>query len=259
MKETEIPYDREFQNPKERVMQNVREYSNFTPNVKTARISGFLWILMSVTGAFAQIFVRGSLIVPGDFTATANNIMSAELLFRFGFICDLLMMLFLLATAIVLFKLLYTVEKHWAALMVLLAALGTAMGMLNYLNEVVPLRLLSRSEYVNAFESDQLQALAMLHLQTYEDGYRIAQIFYMLWVLPLGFLVYKSGFLPKIFGVLFILETIFGLAGTFVYFLFPDLGIDEILIIPGACAEISFMLWLTVKGIDRTGKYEKLL
>ena len=221
-------------------------------NVKTARIAGVLWILMSISGAFSQIFVRGKLAVPGDIAATANNIMSNQLLFRFGFICDILMTLFLLATVIVLYNLLYTVNTRWSALMVLLAALGSAIGMLNYLNELVPLRLLGGSEYLNVFEPGQLQAQAMLYLLTYEDGYRITQFFYVLWVLPLGFLISRSAFLPKIFGVFFILESVSGLMGTCMYFLFPDRGIEEILLIPGACAEISFMLWLTIKGIDRT-------
>ncbi|MBU0936215.1 MAG: DUF4386 domain-containing protein [Spirochaetes bacterium] len=229
----------------------VGDQPNGAPDTKIARFAGVLWILMSISGAFSQIFVRGSLIVPGNISATANNIRSAELLFRFGFVCDLTMMLLLPATAMVLYKLLYAANRNRAALMVLLAALGAALGMLNCLNELLALRLLGGSEYLNAFSPDQLQAQAMLYLQTYEDGYAIAEVFFMLWVLPLGMLVYKSGFLPRIFGVLFFCETAFGLAGSFTHFLFPSAGIHDLLLIPGACAEISFMLWLAIKGIKK--------
>ena len=221
------------------------------PNAKTARLAGVFWIIQGIIGGFAQVFVRDRLIVAGDIAATAGNIMSSELLFRFGFLCDLLMLLFLIATAFALYRLLSGVNRTWASWMVLLAALGSAIGMLNYLNELVSLRLLGGSEYASAFGPGQAQALAMLYLQAYEEGYMIAQVFYMLWVLPLGFLVYRSGFLPKIFGVLFVCETTFGLAGTFLHFLFPDWAIDDYLLIPGACAEISFMLWLTVRGIGK--------
>ncbi len=224
--------------------------SNWTPTARTARMAGVLWILMSISGAFSMIFVRGKLVVTGDILATAGNIVSHELLLRFGFICDLVMMVLLLATAIVLYRLFYTIEKNLAALMVLLAALGSAIGMLNCLNELAPLRLLGMSEGTNIFEAGQLEAQAMLYLQAYEDGYVVAQVFFVLWVLPLGLLIYRSGFLPKAFGVLFVIETTFGLAGSFAYFLFPGWGIEEIMLAPGAFAEISFMFWLAIKGID---------
>lgn len=222
------------------------------PNKKTARLAGLLWIITGVFGGFSQLFVRGKLIVSGDMAATANNIVSNEFLLRLGFVSDQMMMLCTLFTSIVLYKLLSTVNKNWATLMVILAALGSSIGMLNYLNEFAPLQLLSGAEYLNVIETSQLQAQVMLYFNLYEHGYVIAQFFYVLWVFPLGLLVYKSGFLPRVFGILFMLETFTGFPSTLIYFLFPNSTIENILMIPGALAELSFMFWLLIRGINES-------
>lgn len=92
----------------------------------------------------------------------------------------------------------------------------------------------------------------MLFLDLYEQGYITAQIFFVMWVLPLGFLVFKSGFLPRIFGVLFAVETLLGHLSTAINFLSPNAVLETIFLIPGAIAEISFMLWLVIRGINES-------
>jgi hypothetical protein len=228
-------------------MKGKREMST---NKRTARLAGFIWLMMVAFGVFAQLFVRDKLLVPVDIAATINNIVANEFLFRLGIVSEMAMMLCTLFASLVLYKLLGSFHKNMAALMVILATLGSAMGMYNLLNEFAVLQLLSSAQYQNAFDVSQLQAQAMLFLGLYEQGYVIAQVFFITWVLPLGILVYKSGFLPRIFGVLFGIETSVGLLSTAINFLSPNAVLETNLLIPGAIAEISFMLWLLIRGIN---------
>jgi len=102
---------------------------------------------------------------------------------------------------------------------------------------------------MSTFNSGQKQSLAMLFYNLYGHGYMIGQIFFALWVLPLGILIYKSGFIPKLFGVLFVIETIFGMLSVLVHFLIPNITIETLMLFPGVLAEIPFMLWLLIRGI----------
>jgi len=229
----------------------INEENKMIPNKKTARLAGFIWLLMVLLGLFAQFVVRDKLIVP-DISTTINNIMANEFLFRLGFLSDQLMALCCLFTSLVLYKLLSSVNKNMAVLMVILAISGSVINMINLLNMIAPLQLLSSDYYLNAFKASQVQAQFMLYLDLYEQGYVIAQIFFMTWVLPLGILVYKSRFLPRIFGILFMVETLVGLTSTAVNFLSPNIVLETNLLIPAAIAEISFMLWLLIRGINES-------
>lgn len=222
------------------------------PNKKTARLAGFLWLLMIVFGLFAQIGVRDKIIVLGDAAATANAIASNVFLFRLGFVSDLAMMISYLLTPLVFYKLFSTVNKNLSILTVIFGLMGTAIGMLNLLNEFAALHVLSGIESLNAFDTRQLQAQAMLFLDLYDHGYMIAHIFFALWVLPLGVLVYRSGFLPRIFGILFVAETITSLLSIVIHFLYPNGGLETNLMWLGAFAEFSFTFWLLTRGINES-------
>lgn len=222
------------------------------PNKKTARLAGSLWLLMIVFGLFAQVGVRDAIIVLGDAAATTKNIATHTFLFRLGFVSDLAMMICYLLTPLAFFKLLNAVNKDLSILTVIFGLMGTAIGMLNLLNEFAALRILSGMEYLNAFDTRQLQAQAMLFLDLYEHGYVIADIFFALWVFPLGILVYKSGFLPRIFGILFVAETIASLLSVIIHFLCPNGVLETNLLLLGAIAEFSFTFWLLIRGINES-------
>lgn len=222
------------------------------PNKKTARLAGFLWLLMIVFGLFAQIGVRDKIIVPGDAAATANAIAANAFLFRLGFVSDLAMMICYLLTPLAFYKLFSAVNKNLSILTVIFGLMGTAIGMLNLLNEFAALHVLSGIESLNAFDTRQLQAQAMLFFDLYEHGYMIAHIFFALWVLPLGILVYRSGFLPRIFGILFVAETITSLLSAVVHFLCPNGVLETNLMWLGAIAEFSFTFWLLIRGINES-------
>lgn len=221
---------------------------NIISNKKTARLAGLFFLLMVVFGLFAEIFFREKLFISKDIVATASNILSNVFLYRVGIVSDILMSLSYLFTALILYKLLSAVNKNMAAAMVIFATAGSVLLMFNILNEFAPLFILSSDDYLGAFNSSQLQALAMLFYNLHEHGYMIGQIFFALWVLPLGVLIYKSRFIPKVFGILFVIETIFGLIAVIVHFLILNGTIETILLLPGTIAEFSFMFWLLIRG-----------
>jgi hypothetical protein len=147
-----------------------------------------------------------------------------------------------------LYKLLKPVNRNLALLMVIFILLGVPIAMLNELNHFVVLLLLSGADYLTVFTADQLQALVPLLLDLHEHGIMIAHIFWGLWLLPMGYLIFKSGYIPRILGVLLIIGG-FGYLIDFVTFLlFPDFDVT--------IAEFTFIgelllpLWLLFKGVD---------
>ena len=219
------------------------------PTKKTARLAGLLWLLMIIFGLFAQVGVRESLIVAGSAEETAANITANPLLFRLGFVSDLTMMVCYLLTPLVFYKLFAAVNKTLSAMTVVFGLMGTAIGMTALLCEFAALQVLSGAQYLSAIDARQLQAQAMLLLELNDHGYMIAHIFFSLWVLPLGILVYRSGFLPRIFGILFVLESLLGLLAFLVHFLSPNTDLEMNLMCVGAAAEILFTFWLLIRGI----------
>lgn len=222
------------------------------PNQKTARLAGLLWLLMFVFGPIAQI-VRDKLFVTGDMAATASNIMANDFLFRLGFVSDLIMMLIFVFLPLVLYKLLGKVNQSQAVMMVVLAVIGAAINMMNLLNEFESLTLLSGAEYLRVFTVSQLQAQVMLSYDLYLHGYEIANIFFALWLVPLGLLVYKSEFLPGFLGALLVVGGCCLLLNVFVHFLFPGCAmINTVLLIPQTIAEFLFLAWILIRGINES-------
>lgn len=217
---------------------------------QTARLAGFLYLVYIMATIFAS-FVRGTLIVLGDATATAENIAASGWLFRLGFMSDVLAALLFVLSAWALYVLLKPVNNDLALLFVLLNLAGVAVQSLNMLNQLAPLLLLSGTDAFRALRTDQLQALAMVFLEFRKNGFMIAQVFYGAWLFPLGYLVYKSGFLPRLLGILLMLDCLGALIWFFQFFLLP--GYD-VITYPGLAvsfvAEVSLSLWLLIKGVQ---------
>lgn len=217
-------------------------------NRKTARIAGVMYLGNIVTGIFAQV-VRSRLIVPGDVATTARNIIASEWLFRLGFVSDLLMVTFYLLMGLAFYVLLKPVNKHVALLMLLLNLVGVPMLGINMLNQFATLHLMSGAGYLSAFSADQLHALGMFFFNLHEYGYYIALISWGLYLLPLGYLVFKSGFLPRNLGALVMLAGFFDFVQLIQVFLFPDYGV---ITYPGLAvamiAEFGLALWLLILG-----------
>jgi hypothetical protein len=218
---------------------------------KTARIAGLLYLLVAVFYGFAHFF-RVSLTVPGDATATVNNIIASEGLFRISFVSGLIGQTLFILLGLALYVLLKPVNKNIALLMVIFVLVSVPIAMLNLLNQFAALLLLSGADYLKAFETDQLHALGMLFLNVLDHGTLIAQIFWGIWLLPLGYLVFKSGFLPRILGVLLMAAAFGYLVGSLASFLFPNYDeIIELVYYEPAIAEISFCLWLLIRGVNQ--------
>jgi len=217
-------------------------------NKRTARIAGLIYLILIIAGVFANLFVRSSLIVPGDAAATASNIMANEWLFRLAYMSDLIMITCMVLLPLVLYVLLKSVNKNIALLMVIFALVSVPIMYTNMLNHFAPLLLLSGADYLTVFAADQLNAQAMLFLNLHEAGYNV--IFFGLWLLPLGYLIYKSGYFPRILGVLVVIAGFSTLIDVSTFFLFPSYTeiISSVVMVPGAIGEFGFCGWLLIKG-----------
>jgi hypothetical protein len=214
---------------------------------KTARLAGLLYLALAALSAFGLVYVPSMLIVPGDAAATANNIVTSESLFRLGFVSDLVAFTVNIFVALLLYKLLKPVNRGIASLMVILILMGLAIGMLNELNQFAALLILG-SDHLTAFTAAQSQALASLFLDLYEHGFTIAHIFWGLWLFPMGYLVFKSGFLPKVIGVLLIVAGLGYLTDFTLFFLFPDITVtvSDFTFV----GEVVLILWLLIRGVN---------
>jgi hypothetical protein len=219
-------------------------------NNKTARIAGFLYLSFIIFMAIANGVGRSGIIIDGDAAATAANIIAKGMLFRIGFVSDLLSALLFLLTAWALYALLKQVNRTLALLFLLLNICGVAMQCFSMILLYAALPLLSGGEYLHAFTPDQLNAQAMFFLGLYKAGFTSAQLFYGAWTLPLGYLVFKSGFLPKALGVILMLDC---LAELVWFFQFSFLPSYPAISYPGYAvsfiAEVSLTLWLLIKGV----------
>jgi hypothetical protein len=219
-------------------------------NKNTARLAGILYFVYIVVHVFANVIGRSKIIVFGDAAATAQNILASEWQFRIGFVTDLISAVLFLLTAWALYVLLKPVDQNLALLFLLLNLGGVAVECVSDLFLVASALLLSGADYLKVFQFDQLQALAMLSLYMYKNGFTIAQIFFGAWLFPLGFLVYKSGFLPRILGIVLMTHCAFWVMTALQPFLFP--GFDAITLVSyplGFIAEFGLTLWLLIMGV----------
>ena len=214
---------------------------------KTARLSGVLYLALAALSAFGLVYVPSMLIVPGDAAATASNIVTSESLFRLGFVSNLVAYTVNIFVALLLYKLLKPVNKGIASLMVLLILMGLAIGMLNELNQFAALLILG-ADHLTAFTAAQSQALASLFLDIYEHGFTIAHIFWGLWLFPMGYLIFRSGFLPRVIGVLLAIAGLGYLVDFTLFFLFPDVAVSVSNFT--FVGEVVLILWLLIKGVN---------
>ena len=220
------------------------------PN-KTARIAGFLYLILIICGMFSYMFVNSRLIVPGDAATTINNIMASKSLYVSGIISWLISETAFVLLVYVLYKLLKPVNKNHALLMVMFVLVAVPISFINELNKFAALLLLSGADYLTAFTANQLHALVPLFLDLNEYGIHINSMFFGLWLLPLGYLVFKSGYIPRILGILLMIGWLGYMLEFFTFFLFPDFNaaIEPVFMITGI-GEFLLVLWLLIKGVN---------
>jgi hypothetical protein len=216
------------------------------PN-KTARIAGFLYLLLVPLGFFGGMYIP-SITVPGNAVTTVNNIIANESLFRLSILCALATPIVTVLVALFLYKLLKPINRNHAVLMVIFTLAAAPIAMLTELNHFAVLLLLNGADYLKVFSVEQLHSLVMFFLNLNHYGAFITQIFWGLWLLPLGYLVFKSGFLPRILGVMLIIAGFGYVIDSIILFLLPDLNItiSQFTFI----GELLFLLWLLFKGVN---------
>src|SRR5213592_618515 len=219
------------------------------PTVKAARIAGAIYLSMVFTAPFSLIYVPSKLIVRGNAAATADNILAHETMFRLSIFGDLLGHVIFICLAIALYRLLSSVNKTWAMLMVAFVLVSAAVGFLDTLNNIAALILFRGGEFLTVFDKPQRDALAMLFLRLHNQGEFIAEIFWGLWLFPFGLLVMRSRFLPRILGVWLIINCVAYVALSFTGLLLSQYY-DVVFrsAFPALFGEMAIVLWLLVKG-----------
>src|SRR2546421_3744471 len=222
---------------------------------RLARIAGVLYLAVGIFGGFAEDFVGLKMYAAGNAAATAGNVVANAGLVRMGVVAHLLDGTCLIFLALTLYILLQHVHKSVARAMVVLVAIATGILCLNAVFEFEGLRVATDSSYAAAFGTAGSNALVLLLLDTQHYGTLIAQVFFGLWLVPLGYLAYRSGWFPKWLGVVLIVGGVCYLVDLLAAFLVPDFGqnIHTFVVIPSAIAEISMVLYLRVIGV-RTQK-----
>ena len=217
---------------------------------KSARLAGLMYLIYFLTTIPADVFGRDALIIAGDAAGTAVNITTHAWQFRISFVGDIVSYVFFFLAAWALFALLKPVNKNLAVLLMLLNLGGVAIACVNDLNLVAAQLLSSGAAYLNVFQAGQQQALALFFLNLYDNAYWITQIFFAAWLFPLGYLVFKSGFLPKILGIIIMIHFFFWTTTFFCHFLFPGFTAVTFISYPlGFIAELGLTLWLLIMGV----------
>ncbi len=218
---------------------------------KTARIAGVLYLVVVLSGVFHLMYVPSKIMDWDNPSVTLNNIIASETLFRLGILVGLICYTAFLFLPFALYKLLSPVNKAFAVGMVALAVVSVPISFANMLNKFAVLTLLSKANYLTAMGSDTLQTQVLMYLDFYRNGNQITSIFWGLWLFPFGYLVTKSGFLPKILGILLIAGCfgyIINFTGNFLFEGYSATGFSNFVTLPGSLGEIGMCVWLLIIG-----------
>lgn len=219
------------------------------PTKRTARVAGVLYLLVVLTGMFVLIYVPGRLFVRGDSAATASNILAHESLFRSYIVVGLVSEFLFISLVLALHRLLKGVNRQHAALMVMLVLMTAPLAFVGTANQVATLAFVRGAESLTAFDKPQRDAVAMLLFNAEREGTLVAQIFWGLWLFPLGLLVFRSGFLPRILGVWLGVNGFAYVAISLTGLLLPQRGeIVSKIATPALLGELVFTLWLLIVG-----------
>jgi hypothetical protein len=221
------------------------------PTAKAARIAGAVYLSMVLTAPFSLIYVPSKLIVRGNAIATAENILAHETMFRLSILGELVGMVIFICLAIALYRLLSSVNKTWAFLMVAFVLVSAAVGFLNTLNNIAAVILFRGGEFLSVLDKSQRDALAMLFLRLHSQGEFINEIFWGVWLFPFGLLVFRSGFLPRFIGVWLMLDCFAWIALSVIALFFPNYYEAAFKWLqPAFFAELVIGLWLLIRGVN---------
>jgi hypothetical protein len=220
------------------------------PTQRLARTAGLYYLVVAVLGAFAHI-VRGQVYVPGDAVTTAAGVLENADLVRYSLVADLVQATFLVFVVLTLHRLLQHVDIQVARAMVLFVVIAVAITTLNLVNQLGALLVATDPSYAAAFGVDGAEALVMLLLDLQHHGYLIAQIFFGLWLLPLGLLAWRSGMFPRVIAALLVAASTSYLVDVLLQFLAPAAAdaVNPALVTLFIVAEASLLVFLLAKGV----------
>ena len=216
-----------------------------------ARIAGLFYLIVIATGLFSEVFVRQALRVSDDALATAHNIQSHEMLFRCGFVADLINFVIGLPSVLIIYFLFKRVNKFLMKLALIFVIIQTAVIAVNLLNQISSLLILGKDTYLNTLQPNQLATLSLLYLNIQAQGYAIGLVFFGVYCLIVGYVIFKSEMVPKFLGILYIISGLGYLINSFTMFLSSGFAnpVFIYLAIPIFIGELSFCLWLLIKGV----------
>lgn len=220
---------------------------------KTARIAGFIYLLITITGVFGIMYVPMQLIDSGNIPLTIRTILRHEFLFRAGIMSNLVCQTLFVFLVLQLYKLFQQVNKHLSRTMFALVIVGVPIAFVIIFNQLFVLLLL-KENFMKSFPPAQLQLLVMAFLKMYNYGNVVIGIFWGLWLIPFGQLVYRSGFIPKILGILLIIGGSAYVVDAFTFVLSPSYHYSITGIIVGltsSVAEFAMVFWLLIKGVRK--------
>jgi hypothetical protein len=218
---------------------------------KAARTAGLLYLLNAIFATLG-VFATMDLIIPGDAVATTNNIIANEFVYLFAFLSNVGMLFTGVFLPLALYLVFKPVDKKNAVLFVILMLVTVPIMCFNLVNQFAALLVSTDANYAELFFPDTLNGLVMLFLDLEEVGYTIAKIFWGLWLLPLGYLAYKSDYMPKILGILLIISCFTYLIDFSIFFVLPSVyeTIAMIINLPTMFFELAFAFWLLIKGVN---------
>jgi hypothetical protein len=204
-----------------------------------------------ILGVFTELFVRGALVVPDNARATATNILAHESLYRLGLAAALVMLMCYIAVTHLFYDLFKPAGRRLSLLAAFISLVGIAVLAANSLNHLSPLVFLGGAPYLRAFETNQLQALVLVALRMHTRGYLISGVFFGVYMILLVYLIFSSGFLPRILGFLMAAGGFCFLTNSFVVFLSPGLAarLPDIGML-GGIAKLALSLWLMAMGVN---------
>ena len=223
---------------------------------KKARIAGCLYLSLVIASPLRYIYIPSALIVRGDATATASNIVAHEMLFRLGMVSDLFCGVICIFIALALARLLEGVDRSLAVVMVILGGvMPSAIYAFNVVNDAAALILVRGANFLSVFDKGQRDALALLFLRLHDQEIFAAQMFWGLWLFPLAILVYRSRFLPRFLGVWLIINGLAYVAMSLTGFLAPRYAnAAGNVTFPAVLGEVAFVLWLLIKGAKESAQ-----
>jgi hypothetical protein len=213
------------------------------------RFAGMLYILFSIPGFFAIVYVPSKLIVHGNAAATASNIAASEALFRLGIAGQLICQAGFIFVALALYDLFKGVNQRHASLWMILVVVAIPIAFLNELNSIAALVLVRGADFLSLFEKPQRESLAMLFLNLHNEGIVVVEMFWGLGLLPLALLAYRSRFLPRFLGIWLAIDGFAYVVLSLTGVLLPEYS-DKVFTYaqPATLGEVAFMLWLVIKG-----------